>query len=83
MCFLADLIREIAGKDIKVIDTGIAVAKEVHRRLEEAGILSGADINGHEQFWTSGDVINTGKIIKQLWNEDAVVTSLPSEYMMP
>jgi glutamate racemase len=80
--FLADVIREIAGKDVTVIDTGIAVAKEVRRRLKEAEILSDADKNGYEQFWTSGNVINTGRIIKHLWNEDAVVNQLPSGYMM-
>ena len=79
--FLADLIREIAGKDVKVMDTGIAVAKEVHRRLKEADILSDIEKNGEEQFWTSGNVKNTGSIIKQLWDEDAVVNPLPSEYM--
>ncbi len=80
--FLADLIREIAGKDIKVIDTGLAVAKEVGRRLKEADILLNLNKNGNEKFWTSGNIINTGRIIKQLWNEDAVVEPLPLKYMM-
>ena len=80
--FLAEIIREIAGKDIKVIDTGIAVAKEVHRRLEEADIMSNTDKNGNERFWTSGNVIKTGRIIKRLWNEDAEVNPLPHGYMM-
>jgi len=78
--FLADLIREIAGNEVRVIDTGIAVAREVRRRLEGAGILSGEEKNGDEQFWTSGDIINTGRIIKQLWNENAVVNRLPQKY---
>ena len=80
--FLADLIREMAGKDIKVIDTGLAVAKEVGRRLKEADILLNSNKNGNEKFWTSGNIINTGRIIKQLWNEDAVVEPLPLKYMM-
>lgn len=80
--FLADLIREIVGKGVQVIDTGAAVAKEVRRRLEEANILSAADRNGNEQFWTSGDVTNTGRIIKQLWNDDAAVKPLPAKYMV-
>lgn len=80
--FLADLIRETAGRNVKVIDTGVAVAKEVRRRLEAAGIVSDADKTGSESFWTSGNVINTGRIIKQLWNENAVVNPLPAEYMI-
>ena len=79
--FLADLIRGIAGRDIKVIDTGLAVAREVRRRLREADILSDSDKNGTEQFWTSGNVVDTGRIIKQLWNEGAVANPLPSRYM--
>jgi glutamate racemase len=78
--FLADLIRDIAGNDVRVIDTGIAVAREVRRRIEESGILSEGKENGYEQFWTSGDIINTGRIIKQLWNENAVVSLLPQKY---
>ena len=79
--FLADLIREIAGKDIKVIDTGVAVAKEVKHRLKDAGILSDANKNGIEQFLTSGNIMTTGRIMKQLWNADVVVDPLPYEYM--
>ena len=81
--FLADIIGEIAGENVKVIDTGVAVAKEVRRRLGEAGIISNVEKIGQEQFWTSGNVINTGKIIKQLWNDSAVVNPLPTKYMMP
>ncbi len=75
--FLAELISEVAGKDVKVTDTGVAVAREVHRRLKEAGIKSGENKIGSESFYTSGDIDKTGRIIRRLWDENAVVNRLP------
>jgi glutamate racemase len=75
--FLAGIIQEIAGNGIKVIDTGVAVAREVHRRLETAGILADRSKAGVETFWTSGDVNNVQAILRQLWKGDAVVKPLP------
>jgi glutamate racemase len=74
--FLAGIIQEIAGKGVKVIDTGVAVAREVHRRLEAAEILAGRSKAGVETFWTSGDVDNVQAIIRQLWRSDAMVKPL-------
>lgn len=78
--FLTDIIRKIAGEDIKVIDTGKAVAKEVYRRLKEANILSANNRKGREYFFTSGDTVKIKKIINQLWKKDVEVRSLPEEY---
>jgi glutamate racemase len=75
--FLAEIIQEIAGNGVKVIDTGVAVAREVHRRLETAEILTDGSKAGSETFWTSGDVNNVQAIIRQLWKGDAVVKPLP------
>ncbi len=80
--FLTGLIREVAGKDVKVIDTGTAVAREVRRRLETAGIISDKNRKGNVAFFTSGDINNVRRIIGQLWNEDAVINPLPDNYMM-
>lgn len=79
--FLAPVIQEVAGRNVTILDTGNPVAKEVHRRLEEAGIISGVNKKGCEQFYTSGDIKNTGRIIRQLWDEGAVVSPLPVEYL--
>jgi glutamate racemase len=80
--FLVDAIREIAGKEIKVIDTGVAVAREVKRRLEAATLLSGPGSAGKESFWTSGDDIRLQKIIENIWGKDNVIKRLPSRYMI-
>jgi glutamate racemase len=75
--FLAGLIREIAGDDVKIIDTGVAVAREVRRRLEAADLLSDRAKAGNEEFYTSGDVDNAQNIIRQLWKSDATVKPFP------
>ncbi len=75
--FLSAIIQEIAGNGVKVIDTGVAVAREVHRRLETAGILADRSKTGSERFWTSGDVNIVQAIIRQLWKGDIVVKSFP------
>jgi glutamate racemase len=80
--FLTDIIRKITGECINVIDTGKAVAKEVHRRLKEAGILSDGSRQGKEYFWTSGDTIKLKEIINQLWNKKCDVKPLPEKYLM-
>jgi glutamate racemase len=77
--FLSGIIQAIAGNGVKVIDTGVAVAREVHRRLELAGILADGSKTGGEHFWTSGDVNNVQDIIRQLWKNDAVVKPLPMD----
>jgi glutamate racemase len=74
--FLSGIIQKIAGNGVKIIDTGVAVAREVRRRLETAGILADRSDAGVETFWTSGDVNNVQNIIRQLWRCDAVVRPL-------
>ena len=80
--FLTNIIRKIAGKDINVIDTGKAVAKEVCRRLNESNIMSANNRKGRDHFWTSGDTDKIKKIINQLWNENSEVKALPEKYLM-
>ena len=53
--FHAETIRRIAGPDVTVIDPSAAVARELHRRLGTAKLLSSRGQPGTERFWTSGD----------------------------
>ncbi|MBN1903930.1 MAG: glutamate racemase [Deltaproteobacteria bacterium] len=80
--FLSGIIQKIAGNGVKVIDTGVAVAREVRRRLEAAGILDDRLKVGMERFWTSGDLNNVQIIIRQLWKGDAIVRPLPQGQMI-
>ena len=52
---LAPLIAEVAGPEVKLIDTGEAVAKQVVRRLAGTPAPAG-DTAPRARFWTTGDV---------------------------
>jgi glutamate racemase len=75
--FLKPLIREIAGDGIVLIDTGAAVARQVRRRIEEAGLLSPAQAQGSLDFWTSGDAARGRIVVERLWGP-AEVEPLPA-----
>ena len=75
---LLDLFKEIAGKQVAIIDTGVAVAREVHRRLHEADLLSDARLPDSERFWTSGDPKKMRRLMDFLWDKPAPVQALPS-----
>ena len=74
--FLIDLIRDVAGRRVAIIDTGDAVAREVQRRLEQEGLLSNRKNPGGEQFWTSGTRDEVQQTISRLWRKDAEVKCL-------
>lgn len=87
--YLTPLIREVAGADITLIDTGEAVARHLQRRIqtelptctESFGkqILSTAEgLRTSEQFFTSGDASQVTNIISLLWGSAVEVTRLPT-----
>jgi glutamate racemase len=75
--FVAPIIEEIIGQKVILIDTGVAVAREVRRRLEASGLLTAGDREGSERFWTSGAKGDTQRVICHLWNREAIVEILP------
>lgn len=75
--FLAPLIQELAGPTVAIIDPAAAVARELRRRLKNAGLLTGDSRSGAEQFWTSGTPDQAQRVISQLWEADIEVNSLP------
>jgi glutamate racemase len=74
--FLHDVLVELLGNDIAIIDTGPAVARELKRRLEEFDLLREAGA-GVETFWSSGDK-RSYVVIRRLWRADARVEALPT-----
>ena len=74
---LRPLIEEIAGPEVKIVDTGMAVAKEVTRRLKEEQLLSGIKTKGSETFWTTGDINRSQRIIQFFWKKPVEVLPLP------
>ncbi len=71
--FLEDLIREVAGPDVAVIDSAAPVARELRRRLQAAGLLAPDDRRGSETFWTTGSDDRVRGVIAQLWTGDVEV----------
>jgi glutamate racemase len=65
--FLRDTIEAVAGKSVKVIDTGAAVAKHLKGRLVEDGLLNGHGIPGKIEFYTTGDASAATAAGGNLW----------------
>ncbi|QYZ64848.1 MAG: glutamate racemase [Gammaproteobacteria bacterium (ex Lamellibrachia satsuma)] len=75
--FLRETIGTYAGKETQVIDTGLAVAQELRRRLRSKNLLGMAKTGGNTQFWTSGPPEQTGRLISRLWGDPNRVNPLP------
>lgn len=75
--FLDDLIRDVAGSDVVVIDSAVPVARELRRRLQGGHLLAPDDRRGSETFWTTGSVDRVRAVIAQLWSSEVEVRELP------
>lgn len=75
--FVRGLIQEIAGPGVTLVDTGAAVARQLSRRLREAGLLAGEGLAG-EHFWTSGELVQARDIMPRLWGGPVRVDALPA-----
>jgi glutamate racemase len=74
--FLRPLLAEVAGPAVSLIDPAIPVARELHRRLDAAGLLAGGERLGTERFFTTGSVDSVTRVIGQLWPGNVRVDSL-------
>lgn len=74
--FVSQLIREVAGPDVDVIDPATAVARELRRRLEMGRLRRDGGSEGSEQFWTTGAADEVAPIIGQLWGKRVEVSGL-------
>lgn len=68
--FLLPLIAEAAGPDVRIVDTGPAVAQQVARVAAQHNITSGA---GRVRCWTSGEPTQVAPALHRLLGEDADV----------
>jgi glutamate racemase len=75
--FLDDLIRDVAGSDVVVIDSAVPVARELRRRLQAGHLLAPDDHRGSETFWTTGSVDRVRAVIAKLWSSEVEVRELP------
>ena len=79
--FLAPLIREVAGADIALVDTGAAVAQQLRRRMlaELPGRTPGTTAS--TDFWTSGDATRASRIMSVLWDNLVEAEQLPPKFL--
>lgn len=81
--FLTPLIRELAGPEVSLIDTGAAVARELKRRVEmELPHLRAyaPARQAHTTFYTSGDMLQAQRIVPLLWRAPSDIRQLPPAY---
>lgn len=72
--FVREVIREIVGEKISLIDTGAAVAKQLKRQLEEQALLSASKQPADVKFWTNSEAENSKQVIEALWGSGADVS---------
>jgi glutamate racemase len=72
------LINEIAGPAVQLVDSGEAVARQLHRKLEESGLRSPSAQEGRQRFWCSGRVDgSTSSLTSLSGNHHLHVEALP------
>lgn len=76
--FLAPLIAEVVGPQVRLIDSGDAVARRLHGVLAVADLLAADSKAGQERFWSSGDVGTVQAVISRLWGAPVIVQPLPN-----
>ena len=76
--FLRGLIEQAAGPGITLIETGEAVARQLQRRLQQAGQLA-VEAGAGEHFWTTGDLEQARAVLPRLWGVAAQVNAFPPE----
>jgi glutamate racemase len=70
--FVKEVIQEIVGENITLIDTGAAVAKQLKRKLEEKNLLSTSSCAADMRIWTNSQDKNAEQVITALWGDDKI-----------
>jgi glutamate racemase len=74
--FLKPLLKELAGPDVALIETGAAVARRLTQVLDDGGLRAGGG-EGSERFWTSGDPQRSARVVSALLGRPVEVKKLP------
>jgi glutamate racemase len=74
--FVKQVIQEMVGDKIILIDTGAAVAKQVKRQLDEKELLSVNQEKAEVNFWTNSEAENAAQVIEKLWGNHLEVHRL-------
>lgn len=71
--YLAPVIAQVAGPEVSIISTELAVANEVRRRLESEGLSAPNSTPGGEEFWSSGELALFQAQVQHLWGPSMLV----------
>jgi glutamate racemase len=72
---VTELIAEVVGEKIKIIDTGFAVAEELKRRLRENNLEGNAN-SSTMSFYSTGDIDVQQALISHHWGRPVQVSSV-------
>ena len=64
--FLRAAIAAVAGPGLTLVDSGLGVARQTRRLLEERGLLAPGPAPGHLALYTSGDPAVAGRVMGRL-----------------
>jgi glutamate racemase len=74
--FVAPVIAEIAGSNVRLIDPAPAVTRQAGRLLAEFGALNSRETNGWVKIFTTGSLAHLRKILPSVWTDAAYLGSL-------
>jgi len=75
--FLRAQIEAMVGNQVNVIDTGKAVARQVQRQLEIAGVVCSEEVEPEVDFFSSGELGRAADRLSHLWGKPVKVKALP------
>lgn len=73
---IRDLIQQVAGDDVSIVDAGTAVAKELERRLTVTALIESGFTAGQVQFFTSGEPAYQQLLLQKYWSRGLMVSPL-------
>jgi glutamate racemase len=76
--FLTPIIQDVAGPDVRIIDTSRAIAQQLRHRLQEENLTTKSTEAGNISFWTSGEVDQLTTVMGRLWNAPVELSHLPA-----
>jgi glutamate racemase len=74
--FLRELVAEIAGPAVTLVDTGAAVARRLQDVLADCDLTNDAGGRGTERFWTTADAEAAGPVMSVLLGRPVDVQAL-------
>ncbi|MDP2193612.1 MAG: glutamate racemase, partial [Alphaproteobacteria bacterium] len=68
--FVRELIQEIVGDDVTLIDTGNAVAKQLQTILQTQSLITPLTEAPTITIWTNNTAVGKENVIQQLWGKN-------------